>query len=434
MIDVQRLDKFGLFSDIDTDTRVAWAAGCTVRSLVPGETAFRIGEYGGDFFLIESGEVEISLDAREEVHGIARVGAGSFFGEVGLLQPGLRTATVTATQSTVLLVMAQAAFDALIDDHELGTLRMARRMAAVMAHRMRSTGRFVRTVLESQEEDYKRPMSGATPLVETEAVSGVLPVRHAYSVQLEDLVDLFEGRLLALRIPAWYPRWLCEKIARRLLRHPGFARYGMAQDVGVQRIGMTLFEAENSVEALERYYAEAQETTWSIRRYCFPFLTPVERLRLELDELWPGGAMIESLHGKRMLCGVARMFEDSHCLPPHQDVLARDVPDSPRAAEMKSQVAINCYIRAPREGGGLELWDIDPTVEEFEAMRDGRHDFLDRAKLPPSSGLILPGTGELLLMRSDRVHAVHPSVGGPRMSMSCFIGYYGPDRALSLWS
>ena len=34
-----------------------------------------------------------------------------------------------------------------------------------------------------------------------------------------------------------------EKIAVRLLRHPGFARYLMAKDVGVQRIGMTLFEA-----------------------------------------------------------------------------------------------------------------------------------------------------------------------------------------------
>ncbi len=289
-------------------------------------------------------------------------------------------------------------------------------------------------VLKSQEEDYKRPLSGAMLPIDNQDVTGPLAVRHAYSLELTDLVDLFEGKIIALRIATWYPRWLCEKIARRLLRHPGFARYLMAQDVGVQRIGMTLFEAENEAEGLDSYYAKAQGTMWSIRRHCFPYLTPIERLRLELDEAWPAGAMIESLHGRKMLCGVARMFEDSHSLPPHQDVLARDVPESGRAAAMKSQVAINCYIRAPREGGDLELWDVSPTEEEYAELRDGRYDFLDRAKLPPSAAKIRPDTGELLLMRSDRVHSVHPSIGGPRVAMSCFIGYYGEDEPLSFWS
>ena len=31
-----------------------------------------------------------------------------------------------------------------------------------------------------------------------------------------------------------------------------------------------------------------------------------------------------------------------------------------------------------------------PTAQEFDSMRDGRHDFLDRDKLPPSAGHPLP--------------------------------------------
>jgi CRP-like cAMP-binding protein len=434
MIDPARIACFELFIDFSEASLAAFAAATEARQLAAGEAAFRLGDGGGDLFLIERGEVEIVLESLEERHGIARMGAGMFFGETSMLSPGLRTATVVAMRDTAVLVVSVAAFNAMIDASDVDALRLARRLGVAMAARARSNARFMQQVLASQEEDYKRPMSGAMLPVDNEEVTGPLQVRHAYSLEYDDLLDLFEGRILAIRIPTWYPRWLCEKIARRLLRHPGFARYLMAQDVGVQRIGMTLFEAESDARGLDAYYASAQDTMWSIRRHCFPFLTPIERLRLELDELWPSGAMIESLHGRKMLCGVARMFEDSHSLPPHQDVLARDVPDSRRAAAMKSQLAINCYIRAPREGGDLELWDIDPNTEEYERLRDGRYDFLDRAKLPPSAGKIRPDSGELLLMRSDRVHAVHPSVGGPRMAMSCFIGFYGRDRALSLWS
>ncbi len=48
--------------------------------------------------------------------------------------------------------------------------------------------------------------------------------------------------------------------------------------------------------------------------------------------------------------------------------------------------------------------------------------------------MIQPDTGELLLMRSNRVHAVHPAIGGPRTAMSYVIGYDGPDEPLSFWS
>lgn len=434
MINASRLARFELLADLDAHAIAEIAAACTARDVPAGDLVFTQGDIGGDLYLLESGEVEVVIESREERHGIARIQPGSFFGEVGFLNSGPRTASIVAIRPTVIIAFEQHSFDAMVDAGSVAALRIARRLASMVAHRMRSTSRFVSRVLESHEQDYQRPMSGAFLPEQLEEIVGDLPVRHARSLDHNDLLDLFEGRVLALRIPTWYPRWLCEKIARRLLKHPGFARYLMAQDVGVQRIGMTLFETENQDAMLERYYGSAQETMWSMRRHCFPYLTPVERLRLELDELWPSGAKIESLHGRKMLCGVARMFEDSHSLPPHQDVLVRDVPESARAGAQKCQIAMNCYIRAPREGGELELWDINPTEAEYEAMRAGQHDFLDRAKMPLSTGKIRPQGGELLLMRSDRVHAVHACQGGPRMSVSCFIGYYGPDEPISFWS
>ncbi|GEM_PF-169449 len=433
-MEASRLQGFSLIAGLSANQVQELADSCTAMDVAAGCIVVRQGTEGGDLFLLEKGEVEVIIESSDERHGIARLQAGSFFGEVGLLNPGKRTASIMTTRPSKLIVLRKHVFDQMVADGSVMALRLAHSLGQTVAQRMRSTSRFVQRVLGSHEEDYRRPMSGMAAPLDTQEVTGHLPIKHALSLELDDLQKLLDGELLAIRIPTWYPRWLCEKIVRRLLKHPGFARYLMAEDVGVQRIGMTLFETENDEAMLDVYYEAAQETMWSIRKYCFPYLTPIERLRLELDELWPQGAFIESLHGRKMLSGIARMFEDAHSLPPHQDVLARDVPDSPRATQQKCQLAMNCYIRAPREGGELELWDIDPSAEEFEKLRDGRYDFLDRNKLPPSAAKITPGTGELLLMRSDRVHAVHPSIGGPRVAMSCFIGYSGPGKALTTWS
>jgi hypothetical protein len=64
----------------------------------------------------------------------------------------------------------------------------------------------------------------------------------------------------------------------------------------------------------------------------------------------------------------------------------------------------------------------------------GDYDFLDTARLPPSAALIRPGVGELVPMLSNRIHAVRPSSGGPRVSMSCFVGNTGEDERRVLWN
>ncbi len=64
------------------------------------------GEAADRFFLIEQGRVEVTQGGRLLRHQ----GPGEFFGEIGLLRDVPRTATVTAAEDTVLLVLGRSDF------------------------------------------------------------------------------------------------------------------------------------------------------------------------------------------------------------------------------------------------------------------------------------------------------------------------------------
>jgi MFS family permease len=71
-----------------------------------GEIVLREGEDSDRFFVIESGLVEVS----QEGVVLRQEGPGEFFGEIGLLRDVPRTATVTAVEDTVLMVLGRDDF------------------------------------------------------------------------------------------------------------------------------------------------------------------------------------------------------------------------------------------------------------------------------------------------------------------------------------
>jgi 2OG-Fe(II) oxygenase superfamily len=266
-----------------------------------------------------------------------------------------------------------------------------------------------------------------------QSVLATSPVKVATSLCQQDLLDLVEGKYIALRIRNYYPKWLCEELCTRLLELPEFARYLRAQNVGVQRTGITFFETKGDRDLLNHYYAQAQRMCATIRNACFPYLSPIDKLRLELEEVWNAGARLENIHEQTMMVGIVRMFEDCFELPPHQDVLVRDIADSPSTALLLSQLSANVYLREAGLGGELEVWGIKPSYAEFLNLScDDLH--FDRNKLPDSKVLYKPCAGDLVLFDSGRVHAVRPAMQGPRVSMSCFVGYRGRNLPLTYWS
>jgi len=71
-----------------------------------GEVVLTEGAESDRFFIIESGVVEVTHDGAV----LRREGPGEFFGEIGLLRDVPRTATVTAVEDTVLMVLDREEF------------------------------------------------------------------------------------------------------------------------------------------------------------------------------------------------------------------------------------------------------------------------------------------------------------------------------------
>lgn len=98
-------------------------------SAEPGQVLIKEGHGAYDFFVIISGEAEVSRGGRV----VAALSAGDYFGELGLLAPALRDATVTARTPMELVVLAQWDFEQALEEAP----GMTRRLLSGMAHRLR---------------------------------------------------------------------------------------------------------------------------------------------------------------------------------------------------------------------------------------------------------------------------------------------------------
>ena len=71
-----------------------------IVSFDPGAIVLTEGEAGETAFLIRSGEVEVIVGTGAKAKVVTRLGPGEIFGEMSLIEPGPRSATVRALAAT----------------------------------------------------------------------------------------------------------------------------------------------------------------------------------------------------------------------------------------------------------------------------------------------------------------------------------------------
>lgn len=101
-----------------------------------GETICRLGEEGRTFYVVLSGELEV-WGRGEDQPPTGRLGPRDFFGEMALLMGGKRTATITVSRRTRLLVLDQEHFESFF----LKNSKALEYFARVLCQRLASVSR-----------------------------------------------------------------------------------------------------------------------------------------------------------------------------------------------------------------------------------------------------------------------------------------------------
>lgn len=69
-----------------------------------GELALRAGDRGDSAYFILSGAVEVFIERAGQHVTLARLGKGEIFGEMAIIDPGPRSASVRAIEDTICIV------------------------------------------------------------------------------------------------------------------------------------------------------------------------------------------------------------------------------------------------------------------------------------------------------------------------------------------
>jgi CRP-like cAMP-binding protein len=103
------LDSLPLFGSLSESDRAEVAAWFESKEIGAGVRLVGEGTTGHSFFVISDGEAAVTAQGEE----IGTLRKGDFFGEVALLGAGRRTATVTTTAPSRVLVLFGADFNRL---------------------------------------------------------------------------------------------------------------------------------------------------------------------------------------------------------------------------------------------------------------------------------------------------------------------------------
>jgi CRP/FNR family transcriptional regulator, cyclic AMP receptor protein len=103
----------------------------------PGETIFTEGEPGKALFIVLTGSVLICRALHEGEENLATLGAGSYFGELALIDDQPRFASARATEASLLLILYRSDFEDLMEGHRTLAIQ-------VMANLLKTLAGYVR--------------------------------------------------------------------------------------------------------------------------------------------------------------------------------------------------------------------------------------------------------------------------------------------------
>lgn len=137
-MDVERLAGIPLIDDLDPRQRASLAVVLREQSYLPDEAVFAQGDKAWSCYLILDGTVEVEVEGQARTRQVATLGVGELFGEVALLDGGLRSAGCRAgPEGCALAELRRPEFDLIFNAGNSFAYRLMDLIAAQLVRRLR---------------------------------------------------------------------------------------------------------------------------------------------------------------------------------------------------------------------------------------------------------------------------------------------------------
>ena len=143
------LNNIPLFQGISQDQMIDILRMIRPVSFSPGELIFREGDEGLAAFVIQSGAVEIFVQAQPSAVVVARLQEGETFGELALIDGSTRSAGARAITACEILCIDKQEFDYLRGQLRPVVFQLLRRFSVELCARIRDTNEQIDQILVS---------------------------------------------------------------------------------------------------------------------------------------------------------------------------------------------------------------------------------------------------------------------------------------------
>lgn len=242
------------------------------------------------------------------------------------------------------------------------------------------------------------------------------------------LVSLAAGTLGAIHVPRFLTDHTCERIMDELGRSMMYAYDSERYDPPALRFGPVLNDSRSVGSLGDQYWREmdrAQDfwTTLShpadVRSACWQGLA----------DAWQGPLEPATVAGQELFWGMIRELNEGTFI--HWDEVVREHPQDLLDRLPIVQLAFNCFLSVPDHGGEVLIWRRrwHPRDEQFRVGVG----YADKVVGDDKPITVRPQTGSAVLFDCRNNHAVRPSEGGRRVTLSFFVGL-DSTGSLMIWS
>lgn len=136
------LEKHPLLVHLDPEQLAGLARAGEIESYNPGESIVIDGSLGDALFLILSGQVAVHKGAQT----FATLAGGEFFGEMSLVEPAPRSASVSAMSATFLFRLPHDALRQLISEDSAAASVLLVQVVKTLSERLRRANQMLSSV------------------------------------------------------------------------------------------------------------------------------------------------------------------------------------------------------------------------------------------------------------------------------------------------